>query len=254
MPRDLGRGAAGHTGQPARGAVHSWDRLGGRPRCLDSDMPRELVRVDRGLRRGGRRPVAVVAAGMALGRTVSSAHGPVRDSRGRGPVRRGHPHEGHSRGARLLDSSMAHGQLLGGDDGGRREDRGRRIGSIRRRLVVGRRARRHIAGGGAGRLPRGERAPGQDRPAGAGVARGRGDRGVARHHRFRGAGRAAPAERTSGASHRRLLVASCLAGACLLAAADGAARALGELPVGVVTSLAGGPVFCWILVRGGGGR
>ncbi len=58
----------------------------------------------------------------------------------------------------------------------------------------------------------------------------------------------------AGPSHRRLLAASCLAGACLLAAADGAARALGELPVGVVTSLAGGPVFCWILVRGGGGR
>jgi iron complex transport system permease protein len=47
-----------------------------------------------------------------------------------------------------------------------------------------------------------------------------------------------------------LLTASFLGGALLLTVADGVARSLGELPVGVVTSLAGGPVFCWILLRG----
>lgn len=57
-----------------------------------------------------------------------------------------------------------------------------------------------------------------------------------------------------GPSHRMLLAASFLGGALLLTAADGAARSLGELPVGVITSLAGGPVFCWILVRERGGR
>ena len=56
-----------------------------------------------------------------------------------------------------------------------------------------------------------------------------------------------------GPSHRPLLAASFLGGARLLAGADGAARALGELPVGVITALAGGPVFCWILVRQRGG-
>ena len=56
-----------------------------------------------------------------------------------------------------------------------------------------------------------------------------------------------------GPSHRPLLAASFLGGALLLAGADGAARALGELPVGVITALAGGPVFCWILVRQRGG-
>ncbi len=53
-----------------------------------------------------------------------------------------------------------------------------------------------------------------------------------------------------GPSHRVLLTASFLGGALLLTVADGVARSLGELPVGVVTSLAGGPVFCWILLRG----
>ena len=52
-----------------------------------------------------------------------------------------------------------------------------------------------------------------------------------------------------GPSHRPLLAASFLGGAVLLAGADGLARSLGELPVGVITALAGGPVFCWILVR-----
>ena len=52
-----------------------------------------------------------------------------------------------------------------------------------------------------------------------------------------------------GPSHRPLLVFSFLGGALLLCAADGVAQRLGELPVGVITSLAGGPFFCWILVR-----
>lgn len=53
-----------------------------------------------------------------------------------------------------------------------------------------------------------------------------------------------------GPSHRQLLFFSFLAGGTLLAIADGAAQMLGELPVGVVTALVGGPFFCWILVSG----
>jgi len=53
-----------------------------------------------------------------------------------------------------------------------------------------------------------------------------------------------------GPSHRQLLAFSFLAGGTLLAVADGAAQWLGELPVGVVTALVGGPFFCWILVSG----
>lgn len=52
-----------------------------------------------------------------------------------------------------------------------------------------------------------------------------------------------------GPSHRPLLVGSFIFGALLLAGADGLARMLGEIPVGVMTSLIGGPVFCWILLR-----
>ncbi|MDY4032649.1 MAG: iron ABC transporter permease [Pyramidobacter sp.] len=52
-----------------------------------------------------------------------------------------------------------------------------------------------------------------------------------------------------GPSHRPLLVFSFLAGALLTALADGAAQRLGELPVGVITALIGGPFFCWILVK-----
>ena len=52
-----------------------------------------------------------------------------------------------------------------------------------------------------------------------------------------------------GPSHRPLLIFCFLTGALLLAGADGAAQRLGELPVGVITALAGGPFFCWILVK-----
>ena len=53
-----------------------------------------------------------------------------------------------------------------------------------------------------------------------------------------------------GPEHRPLLLASFLGGGLLLASADGLAQGLGELPVGVITALLGGPVFCWILLRG----
>jgi iron complex transport system permease protein len=52
--------------------------------------------------------------------------------------------------------------------------------------------------------------------------------------------------------HRTLLPASALAGAALLVLADLAARTVhrpNELPVGVVTTLLGGPFFLWLLRR-----
>jgi iron complex transport system permease protein len=56
----------------------------------------------------------------------------------------------------------------------------------------------------------------------------------------------------AGPDHRLLLPASALAGASLLLLADLAARTLvlpRELPLGVVTALAGGPFFLWLLHR-----
>ena len=56
----------------------------------------------------------------------------------------------------------------------------------------------------------------------------------------------------AGPDHRLLLPASALAGATLLLLADLAARTLvlpRELPLGVVTALAGGPFFLWLLHR-----
>jgi iron complex transport system permease protein len=55
-----------------------------------------------------------------------------------------------------------------------------------------------------------------------------------------------------GAAHGPLLIGSGLLGGVLLVWADVAARAAlpgGELPVGVVTALIGGPFFCLLLVR-----
>lgn len=52
-----------------------------------------------------------------------------------------------------------------------------------------------------------------------------------------------------GPLHRPLLCFSFLAGGLLLAAADGLAQYMGELPIGVITALAGGPFFCHILMR-----
>jgi iron complex transport system permease protein len=58
-----------------------------------------------------------------------------------------------------------------------------------------------------------------------------------------------------GPSHRRLLIASFLAGGILLSLADALSRNLlprgEELPVGVVTALLGGPFFCYLLRLGG---
>ncbi|MGS2723939.1 FecCD family ABC transporter permease [Porticoccus sp. GXU_MW_L64] len=54
-----------------------------------------------------------------------------------------------------------------------------------------------------------------------------------------------------GANHRTLLPLSFLLGGALLALADTGARTLispAELPVGIVTSLLGGPFFLWLLI------
>jgi iron complex transport system permease protein len=55
-----------------------------------------------------------------------------------------------------------------------------------------------------------------------------------------------------GPDHRRLLPASALLGAILLLLADLAARTVvapAELPIGIVTALAGAPFFLWLLLR-----
>ncbi|UPG94880.1 FecCD family ABC transporter permease [Luteibacter aegosomatissinici] len=57
---------------------------------------------------------------------------------------------------------------------------------------------------------------------------------------------------TCGPDHRFLLPASALGGATLLVAADALARTIvapGELPIGVLTALVGGPFFLWLLLR-----
>ncbi|MEN2995510.1 MAG: iron ABC transporter permease [Acetomicrobium sp.] len=50
-----------------------------------------------------------------------------------------------------------------------------------------------------------------------------------------------------GHSHIRLIFASWMGGGLILLWSDIAARALGSLPVGVLTVLVGGPVFCFLL-------
>jgi iron complex transport system permease protein len=54
-----------------------------------------------------------------------------------------------------------------------------------------------------------------------------------------------------GPLHRPLLLFAFGTGGCLAALADGVAQNLGEIPVGVVTALIGGPFFCWLLLRQG---
>lgn len=57
---------------------------------------------------------------------------------------------------------------------------------------------------------------------------------------------------TIGPDHRLLLPGSALLGGALLPAADLVARTLAapaELPIGIVTALAGGPFFLWLLLR-----
>lgn len=55
---------------------------------------------------------------------------------------------------------------------------------------------------------------------------------------------------TVGPDHRVLLPASMFGGAALVVVCDTIARVLGQLPVGVVTALLGGPFFLALLVRG----
>jgi iron complex transport system permease protein len=53
-----------------------------------------------------------------------------------------------------------------------------------------------------------------------------------------------------GPDHRRLVPAAALAGAAFLALADCLARSLlqqGEIPIGVVTAMSGGPLFLMLL-------
>lgn len=57
------------------------------------------------------------------------------------------------------------------------------------------------------------------------------------------------ARRVFGADHRVLLPTAALLGAILMVLADMAARALGELPVGVVTAMIGAPFFLYLLRR-----
>ncbi|MEZ4398974.1 MAG: iron ABC transporter permease [Kofleriaceae bacterium] len=53
-----------------------------------------------------------------------------------------------------------------------------------------------------------------------------------------------------GPDHRVLVPMSLVGGAALVVVCDTVARMLGQLPVGVVTALAGGPFFLMLLVRG----
>ena len=58
---------------------------------------------------------------------------------------------------------------------------------------------------------------------------------------------------TIGANHRWLIPCSALCGASLLLLADTLARTLvqpAEMPVGLLTSLIGGPYFLWLILRG----
>ena len=55
-----------------------------------------------------------------------------------------------------------------------------------------------------------------------------------------------------GPDHRMLIPASALIGAILLLSADLIARTIvapAELPIGIVTALAGAPFFLWLLLR-----
>ena len=55
----------------------------------------------------------------------------------------------------------------------------------------------------------------------------------------------------SGPDNRKLIPLSMLMGAILLLGADTITRAVlpHEIPIGVLTALMGGPVFCWIFKR-----
>lgn len=57
-----------------------------------------------------------------------------------------------------------------------------------------------------------------------------------------------------GPDHKGLMPCSAFFGAALLLGADSLARLLGEIPVGVLTALLGGPFFLWLLQKRGYGR
>ncbi len=59
------------------------------------------------------------------------------------------------------------------------------------------------------------------------------------------------ARRVGGAQHGRTLVLSVVFGGAFLVLADTVARSLpvGEIPVGIVTAILGGPFFIWLLLR-----
>jgi heme transport system permease protein len=60
-----------------------------------------------------------------------------------------------------------------------------------------------------------------------------------------------------GPDHRLLIPASGILGASLLLVADTIARTIvapAEMPVGILTSLIGGPFFLWLLVKQFSGR
>lgn len=64
-------------------------------------------------------------------------------------------------------------------------------------------------------------------------------------------------KRLVGSDHRFLLIGSALAGIALLLFADTLARSIlssVSLPVGAITSLLGGPMFLWMLLRRKGGK
>ena len=52
-----------------------------------------------------------------------------------------------------------------------------------------------------------------------------------------------------GANHRRVMVNAFVVGAGLMGLADGVAQRMGEIPAGVITAVAGGPFFCWVLAK-----
>ena len=52
-----------------------------------------------------------------------------------------------------------------------------------------------------------------------------------------------------GAIHRRVVIHSFLIGGLVLSIADYCAQMMGELPVGVITALIGGPFFCRVLMK-----
>jgi iron complex transport system permease protein len=56
-----------------------------------------------------------------------------------------------------------------------------------------------------------------------------------------------------GPNHKKLLLPTCLLGSLLLLGSDTLSRCLlqsGEMPVGVITSLLGAPLFVWMLRKG----